>query len=67
MRERERGNQCISGYLGKSLWGKGSHGVGARVYKVGTEGLWENLEARFTLICKIYTSVPFPLTTLKMC
>jgi hypothetical protein len=49
--------------LGRSLWGKGSpahdlerSGWG-RVCQVGTEGCWENLEARSALICKICTSV----------
>ena len=30
--------------------------VGGRVCQVGTEGCWENLEARSALVCKICTS-----------
>jgi len=30
------------------------------VCQVGTEGCWENLEARSALICEICTSVPVP-------
>ena len=38
----------------------GKFRVGGRVCQVGTEGCWENLEARSALVCKICTSVPFP-------
>jgi hypothetical protein len=30
------------------------------VCQIGTEGCWENLEARSALICKMCTSVPCP-------
>ena len=36
----------------------GKFWVKGRVNQVGTEGCWENLEARSALICKICTSVP---------
>jgi hypothetical protein len=43
-------------YIEKSLgegqpspWA-GNFRVGSRVYKVGSEGCWENLEARFSLV-----------------
>lgn len=32
--------------------------LGGRVCQLGTEGCWENLEARSALVCKICTSVP---------
>jgi hypothetical protein len=35
----------------------GKFRVGTRVCQVGTEGCWENLEARWNLICKICTLV----------
>jgi hypothetical protein len=38
----------------------GKFRVGGRVCQVRTEGCWENLEARFALLCKISTSVPCP-------
>jgi hypothetical protein len=38
----------------------GKFKVGGRISQVGTEGCWENLEARSALVCKICTSVPFP-------
>ena len=38
----------------------GEFRVGGRVCQVGTEGCWENLEARSVLMCKICTSVPCP-------
>ena len=34
----------------------GEFRVGGRICQVGTEGCWENLEARSALICKICTS-----------
>ena len=34
--------------------------VGGRVYQVETKGCWENLEARFALICKICILDPCP-------
>jgi hypothetical protein len=34
--------------------------VGDRVYQVGTEACWENLEARSALIRKILTLAPCP-------
>jgi hypothetical protein len=34
--------------------------VGVKVCQVGTEGCWENLEARTSLVSKICTSVPCP-------
>jgi hypothetical protein len=58
-REGGRETKCLY-YIGKRLWGKGSSapglensGFGDRVCQVGTEGCWEKLEARSTLICKI--------------
>jgi hypothetical protein len=33
--------------------------IGGRVCQVGTEGCWENLRAKFVLVCKLCTSVPF--------
>ena len=36
----------------------GKFRVGGRVCQVGTEGCWENLEARSALVCKICTAVP---------
>ena len=38
----------------------GKFRVGGRVCQVGTEGCWENLEARSALVCKICTSDPYP-------
>ena len=45
-------------YIGRSLWGKGQPSrwagklkVGCRVCQVGTEGCWENLEAKTALVC----------------
>ena len=64
-REREREHKrtkcldCMGGASGEgqpSPW-VGKFRVGDRVCQVGTEGCWENLEARSALICKICTSV----------
>jgi hypothetical protein len=43
----------------------GKFWVGGKVCQVETEGFWENLEARSSLICKIYTSVPHPRSDTK--
>ena len=58
--------KCLD-YIGKSLWGEGQSSLwagkfraGGRVYQVGTEGCWENLEARSALICEIRTLAPCP-------
>jgi hypothetical protein len=37
-----------------------SSGLGGRTHQIGTEGYWENLEARSALVPKICTSVPCP-------
>ena len=39
---------------------RGEGGGGGRVSQVGTEGCWEDLEARSALLCKICASVPCP-------
>jgi len=60
-REREREGKdrpkCLD-YIGESFWGRGSpvprlgsSGQRAGVCQVGSEGCWENLEVRSTLIC----------------
>jgi len=46
-------------YIGRSLWA-GKFMVGGRVCQEGTEGCWENLEARTALIYKIHTPVSYP-------
>ena len=38
----------------------GKFKIGAKTCQIGTEGCWENLEAKSALIHKIYTSVPCP-------
>jgi len=43
----------------------GKFKVGGRVCQVGTEGCWENLEAKSALVCKICTSVFCPLVKTK--
>ena len=43
----------------------GKFRVGGRVCQVGSEGCWENLEARYSFICKICTSVPCPWSETK--
>jgi hypothetical protein len=66
-RTGERGETKMSGLyreepLGEglpSLWA-GKFSFGGRVCPVGTEGYWENQEARSALVCKIGTSVPCP-------
>jgi hypothetical protein len=42
-----------------SPWAGKFRAVG-RVCQVGTEGCWENLEARSALVCKMHTSVHCP-------
>lgn len=43
---------------GPSTSWAGTFEIGDRIYQVGTEGCWENLKAKSTLICKICTLVP---------
>jgi len=52
----------MSGLHREEPWGRGSPATGlessgleAKVYQIGTEGCWENLEVRLALICKICT------------
>ena len=47
-------------YLLELVQQAGKFKVGGRISQVGTEGCWENLEARSALVCKICTSVPCP-------
>jgi hypothetical protein len=53
-RRKERDQKCLD-YIGRSLWGGGGRTaqawtgkwrVGGRICQVGSEGCWENLEAR---------------------
>ena len=62
------------GNRGKSLWGRrdrhtspwtGEFRVGNRVYQIGTEECWENLEARPALVYKICTSAPYPRSEIQ--
>ena len=62
--ERKRASKMSELYMEDTLgeeqpntWA-GKFRVGGRVCQVGTEGCWENLEARSALICKIYISIP---------
>ena len=63
--KREMGKTKMSGLYREEPLGEGQPSpwagkfrVGGRVCQVGTEGCWENLEARSALICNIYTSIP---------
>ena len=38
----------------------GKFRIEGRVCQVGSEGCWENLEARSAFVCKMCTSVPCP-------
>jgi hypothetical protein len=65
-REEERDQNCLD-YIGRSFWGEGQPSpwagkfrVGGRICQVGSEGCWENLEARSASVCKIGTPVPCP-------
>jgi hypothetical protein len=65
--ERRRRDAQMSGLYREGPLGKGQPSpwagkfrVGSRLCHVGTEGCWENLEARSALLCKICTSAPGP-------
>ena len=62
---KERREAKMSGFYREEPFGEGEPRPRAgkfrtrgRVCQVGTEGCWENLEARSALVCKICTSVP---------
>ena len=65
-REGERLNKetknagLYSGMVPSPRAGKFRVGGGGGVCQVGTEGCWENLEARFALVPTLCTSVPCP-------
>jgi hypothetical protein len=60
--ERERRIKISGLYRQEAFWERtslpwaGKFRVGVRVCQAGTEGCWENLGVRSTLICKICTS-----------
>jgi hypothetical protein len=43
----------------------GEFRVGGRICQVGTEGCWENLEARFALVCTIHVSTLYPRSEIQ--
>ena len=73
--EREKSEKTRKrepGWYRDTLWGEGNPSswagkvrVVGRLCQVGTERLWENLEARSSIVCKICTSVPCPGLEMK--
>lgn len=65
-KKRDRKTKMSGFYMEEPLGEKqsssqdGKFKVRDKVWKVRTEGCWEDLEARSALLCKICTSVPFP-------
>lgn len=65
--DRSGGETKMSGFYREKPLGEGQPSpwagkfrVGGRICQVGSEGCWENLEARSASVCKIGTPVPCP-------